>query len=109
MTATLEEWTSPKWTDGIQVDQLNDLESIIAETANSIYEITVLRASTGDVLVRGGKLFPERTRAQIIGASWGGPTVKLSGIYTGMNVEFRLDNHRVVTSPVQSIKIIPSR
>src|SRR5688572_3010314 len=72
--------------DGIQVDQLNDLERVIAETANSIYEITVIRASTGDVLVRGGKLFPERTRAQIIGASWGGPGVKLSGIYTGMNV-----------------------
>ena len=95
--------------DGIQVDQLNDLERVIAETANSIYEITVIRASTGDVLVRGGKCFPEKTRAQIIGASWGGPSVKLSGIYTGMNVEFRLGGQRVVTSPVQSIKIVSSR
>ena len=105
----LAEWTSQKWTDGIQVDELNDSERVIAETANSIYEITVIRASTGDVLVRGGKLFPEKTRAQIIGASWGGPTLKVSGIYTGMNVEFRLEGQRVVTSPVQSIKVVPAR
>ena len=106
-SADLESVTASKWTDGIQIDELDDCETVVAQTANTAYEITVIHARTGDVLVSGGKRFPEGTRAQIIGASCGGPTAKVFGIYVGMSIEFLLKSRRVVTSPVLSVKVLP--
>jgi len=104
-SADLESGTASKWTDGIQIDELDDCEMVVAQTTNTVYEITVRCARTGDVLVCGGKRFPEGTRAQIMGATCGGPTVKVLGIYVGMSIEFLCQSRRVVTSPVLSVKV----
>ena len=48
---------------GVQIERMEELTTLAVRTANSLYEITILNGQTGDVLVRGGSFFPERTVA----------------------------------------------
>ncbi len=101
--AILDTWCRHDWTNGIQVDQLTDLESVSVRTMNSTYEITVLSARTGDVMVRGGRFFTDFTNARIAGSSLGGSFLKLRGIYVGFNLEIYANGTRIVTSPVKAV------
>lgn len=101
--AILDTWCRHDWTNGVQVDQMMDLESLSVRTINSTYEITVLSARTGDVMIRGGRFFPEFTNGRIAGSSLGGSFLKLRGIYVGFNLEIYANGTRIVTSPVKSI------
>ena len=103
--AELETWSSREWSDGVQIDQLDDLESLVVRTMNSTYEITIISGRAGEVLVRGGQFFPEKTPAQLSGASFGGSFLKLRGVYVGLKMEFVHDGRRIVTSPVRSIGV----
>jgi len=103
--ADLDSWSNREWDDGLQIDQLPDLETLAVETMNSMYEITVVAGHSGDVLVRGGQFFPEKTPAHLSGATFGGSFLKLRGIYLGMRMEFLHEGRRIVTSPVRSIGI----
>ncbi len=103
--ADLSTWSRGEWTNGIQIDQFDDLSNLIVKTQNSTYEITIICGRTGDVLVRGGQFFPEKRPAQLSGASLGGSFLKLRGIYVGFKMEFMHDGWRIVTSLVQSIAI----
>jgi hypothetical protein len=103
--ANLETWLSRAWTDGLQIDQLDDLENLVVQTVNSTYEITVICGRTGEILVRGGQFFPEKTPAQLSGASFGGSFLKLRGVYAGLKMEFLHQGRRIVTSPVRSIGV----
>lgn len=38
--AILDTWSSHTWTEGIQIDDLQKLDSILVKTKNSTYEIT---------------------------------------------------------------------
>lgn len=126
--AMLDAWSGHEWTNGIQIDELEELDSLAVRTANSIYEITILDGRKGDVLLRGGKYFPELTPAQITGSTLGGTLLKGRGIYLGMKMEivpqpvqmvtkvvydpttgqeeFLLGHKVITTSPVQSIGIV---
>ena len=86
--ADLDSWSNREWDDGLQIDQLPDLETLAVETMNSMYEITVVAGHSGDVLVRGGQFFPEKTPAHLSGATFGGSFLKLRGIYLGMRDSF---------------------
>jgi len=101
--ADLENWTNREWSDGVQIERLADLDNLVVKTRNSIYEITIIAGSEGEVLVRGGQYFPEKTPAHLSGATFGGSFVKMRGIYLGMNMEIMQGRRRIVTSPVQSI------
>lgn len=101
--ALLDTWCQHDWTNGIQVDQMMDLESLSVRTMNSTYEITILSARSGEVMVRGGHFFPEFTNARVAGSSLGGSFLKLRGIYVGFNLEIYANGTRIVTSPVKSI------
>ena len=103
--ADLDSWSKREWDDGVQIDQLPDLETLAVETMNSMYEITIVAGHSGDVLVRGGQFFPEKTPAHLSGATFGGSFLKLRGIYLGMRMEFLHEGRRIVTSPVRSIGI----
>ena len=59
--AILDAWSDSEWNDGVQIDQMEELTTLAVRTTNSLYEITVLNGHTGEVLVRGGELFPVRT------------------------------------------------
>lgn len=104
--AQLEAWVDRPWTDGIQVDALRDLDVVFVTTMNTVYHITVVTAETGEAIVRGGKYFPEPTRAVILGSSLGGAFLKLRGIYCGFALEVYAVGTRIVTSSVQSVRCV---
>ena len=102
--ADLESWSNHLWTDGLQVDALPDLDTLCVRTRNSTYEITVLSGRTAEVLVRGGRFFPEFTSARVAGSSLGGSFLKLHGIYLGFSMELQHNGQTIVTTAVQSIR-----
>ena len=104
--AHLDAWVGRPWVDGIQVDALRDLDMLIVRTMNTVYEITLVTARTGEVIVRGGKFFPQPTRAVILGSSLGGAFLKLRGIYCGFALEVYASGTRIVTSAVQSVRCV---
>ncbi len=123
--ALLDAWSDDEWTNGIQIDQMAELETLAVRTQNSVYEITVLCGRRGEVLVRGGNFFPEWTPALLAGSTFGGSFLKMGGIYLGMKMEIApqpvemiskvvhdpttgqqevlLGRRVITTSPVQSI------
>lgn len=105
-SARLDSWADRAWTDGIQVDARRDLDRLLVRTRNTVYEITVLSASTGEVLVHGGRFFPQPTRVVILGSSLGGAFLKLRGIYCGFSLELYSAGTRIVTSGVQSVRLM---
>lgn len=90
----------------MQVDQMQDMEKLEVRTRNSLYEITIIEAQSGEILVRGGQLFPELTPAQLAGATLGGSFCKMRGIYAGFRMEINANGRRTVTTPVESIGIL---
>ena len=104
--ALLDTWTAEEWKNGVQIGQLEELETLSVETMNSTYEITIINPATAEVLVRGGQFFPERTQAQVSGASLGGSFLKLHGIYVGFKLELLAGDNRIITSPVRRIGLV---
>jgi hypothetical protein len=103
--ANLETWSRHEWKDGVQIVDLDDLETLVIKTRNSTYEITIICGRDGDVLVRGGQFFPQKTEAHLSGASLGGSFLKLHGIYVGMSMEILHEGRSIITSTVQSIAL----
>jgi len=102
--ALLDTWSSHDWSaSGLQIESVGGLETLTVQTRNSTYEITVVSSQTGEVLVRGGRYFPQFTPARLTGSSLGGSFLKLRGIYVGFNIEFRVAERAIITSQVQSI------
>jgi hypothetical protein len=99
--AQLDFWTQRAWDDGVQVDQLRALDRLQIHTRNSIYHIII--GDSGDVLVKGGRFFPEYTRAVVLGSSLGGAFLKLGGIYRGFSMEIMFEGTRIVTSTVEAV------
>jgi hypothetical protein len=103
--AVLDNWSEHPWTNGVQVDRMGDMEKLEVRTWNSLYQITIIDGPSGEILVRGGSLFPELTPAQLAGATLGGCFCKMRGIYAGFRMEINANGQRTVTSPVESIAI----
>lgn len=99
--ADLDAWSRYTWRDGVQVDQLQPLDMLVVRTRNSTYEMTVLCPGTGQVLVRGGRFFPEFAHAYLAGCSLGGSFLKLRGIYAGFCLELYRDGPPLLTTSVQ--------
>ena len=104
--AHLDAWVDRSWVDGMQVDTLRDLDMVMVRTVNTMYEIRLVTARTGEVIVRGGRFFPEPTRAVILGSSLGGAFLKLRVIYRGFALEVYACGTRIVTSAVQSVQCV---
>jgi hypothetical protein len=110
--AVLDTWAKHRWAEGCQLDAAgsdlkagpsNDLRALRVVTMNSVYELIVTCAATGDVRVRGGAFFPDWRAARVAGSSLGGSFLKLRGIYPGFCLELYADGLRIVTSPVRSV------
>ena len=101
--AILDTWSSHEWTDGIQIETLRDLDELVVQTENSIYEITVISPHSGEILVRGGQFFPDFAPARLAGASLGGSFLKMRGIYVGFKMEIHADLRVIITSYVRKI------
>jgi hypothetical protein len=103
--AILDTWVNQSWSEGIQLGSLPDLSELIVETRNSVYEITTIDGAEREILIRGGKFFPERTSARLCGSSLRGSFLKLGGIYAGFSMEVHCEGQTIVTSSVQSIRL----
>jgi hypothetical protein len=104
--AILDTWSQDPWTNGLQIDDREDMEKLSIQTWNSLYEITIIEGRSGEVLVRGGQFFPELTSARLAGATLGGSFCKMRGIYVGFRMEINANGQRFVTTPVESIGIV---
>jgi hypothetical protein len=104
--AVLDNWSEDPWTNGVQVDRMEDMEKLFVQTRNSLYEITIIDARSGEILIRGGQFFPELTPARLAGATLGGSFCKMRGIYPGFRMEISANGERTVTTPVEYIGIL---
>lgn len=100
---SLDEWCAYRWEAGVQVPALSPLERLLVRTRNTIYELIVVDPARAQVMVRGGRFFPEFTRAYVGGSSLGGGFVKLHGIYAGFRLELHGPEQAIVTSPIREI------
>ncbi|PYS52962.1 MAG: hypothetical protein DMG13_14440 [Acidobacteria bacterium] len=89
----------------MQLETMQDMDRLIVRTDNSTYEITLISARSGEILIRGGRFFPEFTPVRLAGSSLGGSFLKLRGIYLGFNLEIQVDRQLIVTSRVRKISI----
>ena len=105
-SALLDTWSSHTWEEGIQLENIQDMETLAVRTDNSTYEITIISGRTGDVLIRGGRFFPEFTAARLAGSSLGGSFLKLRGIYVGFSLEFHFEKRLIITSRVRNISVV---
>ena len=62
--------------------------TLVVRTDNSVYRITIVGPYAREVLVQGGKFFPERTRACLSGSTFGGSCLKLGWVGLGLHLEF---------------------
>ena len=105
--ATVDGWLQQAWDQAVQVDRLDDLQALRVETVNSSYDIAIVDARSGDVLIRGGRYFPEWTRVQLTGCSLGAGLLKRHAVHMGFRVELYCEGRTVMTSPVQAITLAP--
>ena len=104
--ASLDGWTGHEWTDGLQLDHLGELDELAVRTRNNIYRIVAIIPMRGEIIIQGGRFFPEPTRARLAGCSLGGAFLKQRGIYVGFRMEIQLGLEIIMTSDVQSIEIV---
>ena len=102
-SALLDTWSSHNWSEGVQLEAMQDMETLTVRTENSTYEITVICGRTGEILIRGGRFFPEFTPARLAGSSLGGSFLKLRGVYVGFSLEVHVDKRLIITSRVRKI------
>ena len=93
----------------IELDSSAEFECISVTTRQSVYEIILLSARTGEALVRGGTFFPTFRRATIAGSTFGGSALMIRSVCVGLRLEFVADGTRYVTSPIQTISRRPLR
>ena len=103
----LRTWATYDWRDEINLDHVSHLDQIVVTTLNNTYEIVVLSPATGDVLVRGGSIWPAFTAARLAGSTLGGSLLKVRSLNLGFRLEFIVGSSRsILTSRVRSISVV---
>ncbi len=78
--------------------------SLTLHTRNTCYRLVVVDGSDRRVRITGGKLFPESTDAQVVGAI-DDESVKAGWIVEGFQLEFTTNRGPVLTSTVESVDV----
>jgi hypothetical protein len=92
--------------DAVSLGQLSAFDRIEITTRNHTYEVVVTSPDTGEVLVRGGTVFPQFTAARLNGSTDGGSLIKGRSVNVGVRVEFAIEGYTpVVTSRVQTLAV----
>jgi hypothetical protein len=99
----LDDLVSSKSDDVIQLDSCSVFERIVVRTGRSVYDIIVLSSDEGEVMIRGGRFFPEFQRATIAGSIFGGSAVKLRNICVGLHLELHVNGKSFVTSRIRAV------
>lgn len=77
---------------------------ITLHTRNTCYRLEVINGSERRVTITGGKLFPESTEAELIGAT-DDEGVKVGWIVEGFQLELLTGRGPVLTSAVESVDV----
>jgi hypothetical protein len=93
--------------EGIAIESVEAGATIVVDTTNSEYHLTILSRSDRTVLVRGGA-FRDEAPVVLQGATAGGNLVRAGWIGVGLRLELSQGSRRVVTSRVRSIDVIPA-
>ena len=101
----LDTWVNHAWKDGLQLESVDDFTEIHVQTRNSTYEVTVIDGFSREVVVRGGRFFPEKTRVHLAGSSLGGGFLKVGGIYVGFSLELVSSKDTIITTRIRSIVV----
>ena len=91
--------------NGIGLIDVDAFTTLVVRTDNSVYRITILRPHAREVLVQGGKFFPERTRACLSGSTFGGSCLKIGWVGLGLHLEFHAGDRWIITSHVRAITV----
>lgn len=94
--------------DGIGLTDVDAFTTLLVQTDNSVYQITILQPHRREVVVQGGAFFPERTRACLSGSTFGGSCLKMGWVGIGLHLEFHVEDQWIITSHVRSIAVEPS-
>ena len=94
--------------DGIGLTDVDSFTTLVVQTDNSVYQITILQPYAREVVVQGGAFFPEWKRACLSGSSFGGSCLKLGWVGIGSHMEFHAEDQWVITSHVRTIAVAPS-
>ena len=101
--------TSPP-DEAIQLDSCPAFQWIVVRTRRSVYDIIVLSGEAGEVMVRGGRYFPEFRHATIAGSTFGGSAVRVGSICPGCHMELEVDGRSFVTSRIEAVSLgLPQR
>ncbi len=92
-------------TDGIGLIDVDAFTTLVVRTDNSVYRITILTPHLREVLVQGGKFFPERTRACLSGSNFGGSCLKMGWVGLGLHMEFHAGGQWIITLHVRAIAV----
>jgi hypothetical protein len=91
--------------EGVALHSLAVFDTICARTLNSDYTIFLLNPETGRALVQGGRYFTEPAEATVSGSTFGGCMLKMGWLGLGLRIEICARGQRIVTSPIQSLRI----
>jgi hypothetical protein len=91
--------------EGVVLRSLAPFDTVCARTVNTNYYIFILEPETGKALVQGGRYFEEPIEATVSGSTFGGCMLKMGWLGIGFRIEFYSGGQRIVTSPVQTIRI----
>ena len=78
---------------------------VVVLTRNSHYRFVMLDHRGRKVLARGGDYFPQETIARIEGSTVGGSALRPGRIDLGSPLELSFEGDRIVTSPVQALRV----
>ena len=76
---------------------------VITTRSTSVYELVVVRADRGDVLVRGGRYFSEFSPVLFLGSLADDGSLNRDTIDVGGRLKFAFGDQFVITSPVESL------
>jgi hypothetical protein len=74
-------------------------------TKNTLYRLTVVDGPARQISICGGRLFPENTDVQLLGALDGEEGVKAGWIVEGLQLQLMTPGGPVITSVVQSVEV----
>jgi hypothetical protein len=100
---TIDGWVRRADDDAINLGGCEPFQRIKVKTRRSVYELIVLAGRAGEVLVRGGRFFPEFREAILTGSTAGGSALKPRSLGVGLCMEFIVGDRVVVTSPVSEL------
>ena len=104
LTPSLDEVESDPNRRSVALPLLLPGTRVSLHTRNTCYRIVVIEGSERRIQISGGKLFPESTDAELIGAI-DDEGVKVGWIVQGFQLELLTERGPVLTSAVESVDV----